>query len=462
MAQKLSLERQLNAADVELAAEKRARQQASDREDGWHVEDRALRRQMKEMENRLATETQERQRLQAEAEVDPEHATHIDSLNVAAEQATWERLQECEKSLATEKREKERVRHDGETAIAEAQAKIELLEKGLDGMKQKLRSTKALLQTCQAELAEARQSQHDVSEPGVCLPIARVPATKKRRAHEMRTGHASLSASDDDKPKHRKSSWNRGVEPSGVGEKSTFSITPFLSRSNKTTVSLDALDEAEENGADTSHVPHHGRRPGRDETIVEGEGPLASAMVDASTTSNANAKVRGSRAAGRPRGRPKKVLTESCPNLAPEIHPFGQKKTASASPAIDSKPAAPANAKVQPGTNSQVAATGIPDGKLLEGNVKEDRSSAGDNDPCGGDPGLKKRRRRLIAATSKTIFDEQDLDQASEVNPRKPPKTQLGATATRPTAGIKHNAFSGAAFSPLKKHRRGVHASFLA
>jgi hypothetical protein len=73
---------------------------------------------------------------------------------------------------------------------------------------------------------------------------------------------------------------------------------------------------------------------------------------------------------------------------------------------------------------------------------------------------LKKKKRKVLGST-KTLFDE---DEGEAPPARKPAKVQPGAKrAKAPLGGVKRNAFAGAAsFSPLKRDRRGVGASFLA
>jgi hypothetical protein len=73
------------------------------------------------------------------------------------------------------------------------------------------------------------------------------------------------------------------------------------------------------------------------------------------------------------------------------------------------------------------------------------------------DADAKKRKRKLLGA-NKTLFDDDDEETAPKVQ-----KTQLapGRKLKAPLGGL-NNAFAGKTFSPLKRDRRGVHASFLA
>ncbi|KAG4220360.1 hypothetical protein PC116_g31161, partial [Phytophthora cactorum] len=75
---------------------------------------------------------------------------------------------------------------------------------------------------------------------------------------------------------------------------------------------------------------------------------------------------------------------------------------------------------------------------------------------------LPKKKKRKILGSTKTLFDEEE----GEAPPsRKPGKVQLGGkrAINKAVLGVQKSAFAGAAsFSPLKRDRKGVGASFLA
>jgi hypothetical protein len=78
--------------------------------------------------------------------------------------------------------------------------------------------------------------------------------------------------------------------------------------------------------------------------------------------------------------------------------------------------------------------------------------------PVVGDANGKKKRRKLLGANT-TIFDEDDGEVIASVT-----EGLVGQAAKRKRAplGGASNAFAKASFSPLKRDRRGVGASFLA
>ncbi|KJR80984.1 viral a-type inclusion protein [Sporothrix schenckii 1099-18] len=102
----------------------------------------------------------------------------------------------------------------------------------------------------------------------------------------------------------------------------------------------------------------------------------------------------------------------------------------------------------------------------------------------------KKKKRKILGAGSKTVFDDDDDDDGALARPMKPAASAASAAAPAGGAGVKRvvknlgagrttavgagkrtmlggmrNAFGGVgggSFSPLKRDRRGVNASFLA
>jgi hypothetical protein len=73
------------------------------------------------------------------------------------------------------------------------------------------------------------------------------------------------------------------------------------------------------------------------------------------------------------------------------------------------------------------------------------------------DADARKKKRKVLGGGNKTLFDD---DEAEPVP--NPAKIQMGAgRRLKAPLGGPRNAFGGATFSPLKKDRRGVGASFL-
>lgn len=168
----------------------------------------------------------------------------LDSLEVELDNEKRSRLRADDGTVAELKARLERA--DGklaadkehERALAEARAVGERLEERVEALRAKykasrdeLRETRAQLAACQAKLDQANKAaprtakdpSRKGSEPG---------PGRKRRAHEMSFEDVTIQTpGNDDVPGKRPAGRKRGAEQAAVGEKSAFSITPFLSRS---------------------------------------------------------------------------------------------------------------------------------------------------------------------------------------------------------------------------------------
>ena len=181
LAEKLALQRQLSTILVELETERRSTQRMMAREDHLNAEDAKL-------ESRIAT-------LQAE--------------------------------LAQESRDKKKCERDNQKMSIESENKKAALESRLDSFREKLKKTKEKLKETQLNLEAAQaaaSAQSDHPEGGVNTIAARHQNSRKRTSAQMEAD--TMIGTPGDLPAMKKS--NKGTAL--VGEKSTFSITPFLNR----------------------------------------------------------------------------------------------------------------------------------------------------------------------------------------------------------------------------------------
>jgi hypothetical protein len=74
---------------------------------------------------------------------------------------------------------------------------------------------------------------------------------------------------------------------------------------------------------------------------------------------------------------------------------------------------------------------------------------------------VKKKKRKVLGST-KTLFDDDEEAVAPTIVEAASKAPMNGARKRAPIAGGVKNAFAAASFSPLKRDRRGVGASFLA
>jgi septal ring factor EnvC (AmiA/AmiB activator) len=174
LAEKLSLQRELSTLQVELETEKRAVQRTKAKD---------------------AKSSEDESKLEAQ-------------------------IEELKKELAKEKREAQKNDRDTRKQAADWEGQKTILESKLDAFRNKLRSTKEQLKETQAELEEAqaakatRDAEFAQARPGVANPRKRSVA---RFDPDSTIGTPGVAAK---KPR-------TSTLP---GDKSTFSITPFLNR----------------------------------------------------------------------------------------------------------------------------------------------------------------------------------------------------------------------------------------
>ncbi|KAL2876364.1 hypothetical protein SGCOL_008364 [Colletotrichum sp. CLE4] len=451
IAEKLELERQLNMAEVELAAEKRAREQQTAQAEGDKSAEDELRHRLKDAEKKLTTERREKEQLQEELET-AVSAAKAGQANKKAERESTQKIQEMEKMLSVERREREKLRKEHDMALSEAQTQNEMLEQRLDTVKSKLRNAQEELKAVRAEL---------VARPAA-IPSAQLPARaggvktlagKKRRVEEVSMNDMSLGTPEDI-TRGRRPAKKKGLEQTMLGEKSLFSITPFLAKSK--TLNVDAVAEEDEE-ADVSYIPLSHQSQSQEVEVTAGadveiedapeqleelEEHEESADKSALTkTTKANPKSKNDGESKKPRGRPKKALTETSPNMPVQ----------GVSSAVN-KPHTTSNAPLE-----QVLEE--PDADEPENVAPEKVVAAGK-----GEQEFKKKKRKL-GGESATLFDDDD----GEVPPaatKRPGKVGMGAGRalgkTHLSMVRNAGAFGKKSFSPLKKDRRGVGASFLA
>lgn len=181
LAEKLALQRQLSTIQVELETEKRSTQRAFAKEDKL-----------------LAGDTK------SESEIEALQA-----------------------ELTKERHNRQKVEREAQKTSTESENRKTTLESRLDAFRNKLRTTKEQLREAQAALAAAQATANTTSGRSTTSLKPTVSLSKnprKRVASQMDAD--SMIGTPGDLPAAKK---NR--RPSAqVGEKSTFSITPFLSR----------------------------------------------------------------------------------------------------------------------------------------------------------------------------------------------------------------------------------------
>ncbi|KAI0134517.1 hypothetical protein BJ170DRAFT_610209 [Xylariales sp. AK1849] len=498
LAEKLALERQVNTLEVELANEKRATKRAMQKRESNDLVEDDLRKKLRETEKQLSAEKAQRERL--EDQLAQEKRTHqlalqdqdstrelesdlrrklqdahkqlrdsVEEKEKLEEQIQAEKRQakkaqknqenpssveedELRSKLLAARKEVEKVRHEAQSAVDEAGRRSDAFEKKFEKLKIKFREAQGQLKQYQADLRKAQQSRPSVSEE-VTEKMAGRQAFKKRKAQEIArddiTQITIATPSADDRPR-------RGIkkvfEPTLVGEKSMFSITPFLNRTKN--VVEDTPKTEDDELADTSIIPQEMTEAVEVATIPI---PIFTGADTATSSSEPTATVPLDTEKSNPplksRGRPKKVLGDA-PSARKNAKPLPKaalKKTPKVVTTLE-------NVVEESHENGPGAPEAVEKTQTVKFNftLPQDTSTSSANTSKGEEP--KKKKRKVLGST-KTLFDDED---AEPVPTRKPSKVAIGGVRVKgPLAGVR-NAFAGASFSPLKRDRRGVGASFLA
>ncbi|KYK58047.1 Rossmann-fold NAD-binding protein [Drechmeria coniospora] len=437
--EKLSLTRELNRIKPEL--ENLQLQLASYQ--AMVGERNDLRRQVDSLEVELDNEKRSRQRAQPKED---------DS--AIAELKT--KLDKAEQKLLADKKEREKARKQHERDLAEAQSKNERLEDRIESLKAKyksvhgeLKETRTQLQMCQDELQNFKRTDSRSKDGTKKTTIAESGRSRKRPAQEMSFEDIVIQTPGNvEKPDKRPAARKRG-EKTALGAKSTFSITPFLKKTKSLsdeTLEASADDESDVAGPDSTFVDK-GNNTGQTEAMAEplvedALSELAPGLLEDEPVLKSKAQPKVSKPRGRPRT---KGLTEATSVQANKVPVKAVSDTAVLKPGSCLKKDKVAEVSVMVDQENVTAKT-FRNAPALLPKVPE------------GD--VKKKRRKLLGAVNSTLLDGDDEDCEATAKPAKP--TTMPSKRARTQLGGVRNAFAGASFSPLKRDRRGVNASFLA
>jgi len=506
LAEKLALERQLNALEVELANEKRAVQKATRKQDEEGQVEAELRKRVQDLEKQLTKEkksaqknlqSRDNQSAETEAELESlrEQLASLDSALAdakkekttmqkaldemrqqieeaeeklvvdrraakqqakgkggvdAAEVASLkEKLAIAEEALEVERATNVRVQQEHEQTNTEAEARQQAAAAKLERLKAKLRETQDELKQCRADLERTREQTVTIPKVTTTTVPIKKPAvktlTKKRSAAQIGLEESILNTPGQD-DRLKRPPKKRAIDLSNVG-KSDFSITPFL---NKT---VNLSDESMKAGGDdaTRTVPVLQLRAGEDTSVS------VSTNTETSVTDSTE-EMLPAKAAGltekKPRGRPR---TKPLADAAPSKKNLTARKSPLIEPVLE-KVAEEADEGLQDQENRSMESTGTTKSLDAQQNTSEEHSSGANSIGVEVEP--KKKKRKILGASNKpSLFDE---DEGERVVTKRPPKASGVARAKVAMGGGAKNAFAGATFSPLKRDRRGVGASFLA
>lgn len=378
LAEKLSLQRQLSAVQVELETEKRATQRTLSKESKSQAEDAKL-------------------------------ESRVESLQV---------------DLARERRERQRIEREAQKASTELENKNTALESRLDAFRNKLKTTKDQLKETQTALQKAETSaiaasSRTATSANPTVPVVRKP--RKRAAAEMDADTMIGTPGDLPVAKRNKSS-------TLPGEKSMFSVTPFLNRTASVVPGSPASDVGENEGGDPEELSTSPSRTSKTKAPVASQ--LRGKAKSASLTVHANKPgiletVKASKAISRPLPARKPKATPILEEVAEEDNEINERPTA---------------APIKPTASGSVPDETINDGIEMK----------------------RKKRKLLDSALGKTLFDE---DEGDVLKGDKGivegfrgfgtlARGGLGGTKFLPRMALGASASGFGAISPLKKDRK--------
>ena len=431
----------LQDSDVhkQLGKERKARQKAEERleaaQDATQVED--VRKDLLKEKKAKAKIEESFENLQAEYEREKKAAARAAKRADGNARADDE-ADDLRQELAKEKKERVKAQKAAQQAADEFEAQKSTLDEKLIQFRTKLKSTKDKLKETEHQLNAAQEAAvaAPAKKAGAASKAAAAKANPKKRNAAQLDPDATTLGTPGDGPVAKR---GRKAAP-GVGDKSTFSITPFL---NKTTSVIQ--EEDEEAGSDAEASP-----------AAKKKQPLAQQPAS-------KANVPPKKAPAQRKAKPQPVLEVVMENNEPEeSQKQGKGNTAA------SKPAKEQALKVKTKTVDGPDKPGDPTKKK-----SKIRKSLADFATFNTEPEPEKKKKRKLGGLGKTIFDEEEESAPSKALPGRSvfgaksfsafgvKKGGLGSSSF--LGGVKAGSTlltaadgSGFQFSPLKKARRNL------
>lgn len=361
--------------------------------------------------------------------------------------------------LEEAKRELEKTKKEHNRELREVRGEMERLEALLEETRSKrkhaqtdLKNTRAELEACLAELEAARKAAQSNKPAKKTVTMKEQPG-RKRRAQDMSLEDISIGTPGPDEATLKRPFNKRVAEHALVGEKSTFSITPFLNRTKNFSDELSEIQSPTGKAAQASEPVADPEEDADEDVEAAQMEPAEDAVPLGRQPSVASDAEDASAAKGRkPRGRPRKALDDA-PTTKKNMPVSARGKSKAAKPTRKLEMVMEeAEAGEQENKIVQMPK------KMPELKSKVAESLLKPSNAAGLDVDGRKKKRKILGGANKTLFDEED----GETTVPRPAKIQLapGRRLKAPLGGAS-SAFGGATFSPLKRDRRGVGASFL-
>jgi hypothetical protein len=432
------------AAQLEAAHETLQKQSESD-ESG--EKDSKIKAQLAEVRKELAAE---KRRWAAELSAAKDALEkQKSSLNDEKASEFKTQLEETKRELSAEKRSRQKAESALQKDQASWEAQKSLLDEKLNQFRNKLRSTKDQLRETEGELEKA-QSAAAAKPTTAKVAVTEAPAKKSRKRAAPKLGADNIGTPGDEPPAKRGKRATGSLNRSMPGEKSTFSITPFLNRTMiapetpevpKEAPDADATQEKDAEPAEQtpSAAPTMLSKPSLPPPNETRKQPLAQA---ASRKHNAKASRKSAK--------------------APSLEKVTEEAEASDEDAAPPPPPPPA---AEPATKPEApaAAAAAAEKPRLKKPLAKPRKSILDFQSYTADEAAapEKRKKRKLGGAAKTLFDEED---EADRRPAKPipgrgmfgakGRALLGGGAKKGAAMMATN--DGFQFSPLKRDRRAA------
>ncbi|KAK5107290.1 hypothetical protein LTR62_001419 [Meristemomyces frigidus] len=409
----------------ELNREKRARQKAEEA-----LQEAQQNSQIEDVRKDLLREKKLKQKLEdqleiAHADVEMQKKAAARAVKRAnGNAAADDQAEDLREDLAKEKKARAAAERTAKQVVDEFAAQKATLDDKLNQFRIKLRTTKDKLKETEVALATAQTSAPAPAKKAATSK-APVEVTKKRAAAQMEQDATQLGTPGDGPAA------KRGRTAAGVGDKSTFSITPFLNRT---------MSAAPESGDEKESSPDPVKKTTKQ--------PLAT-----QSASKANVQPKKAPVQRKSKGPMLEMVTEE----AEDVHSQGQE-----------------NASKAGGMKIKAKTSDGPDDSDPTKKKKKYRKSIHDFATFNAEPEVKKKRK--LGGLGKTLFDEEDESQPTGkaglasrglfgskgfgAFGSKALKGGLLAGAkpgkTGSTLLMSAGDGSGFMFSPLKKGRRGL------
>ncbi|KAL7788173.1 hypothetical protein V8C37DRAFT_411741 [Trichoderma ceciliae] len=344
------------------------------------------------------------------------------------------RLDETTEKMAQGERQRERMKLDHQKELDESQRQKQNLEGQVSTLEKKLKDSQTQLRNIQQGLQGSRSSLKNKSEDG---------STSNQELTARTHNKGQSPAAGKERLPHKKAARKRATEQAIMGEKSTFSITPFLNRTKDYT--LDTAGETTGLGLTLDEVLAQ----------VESDNPSPLGIANKSDTQFTVAPdVEWT--ASTPLNPREKLRLKS-----PEARSKSKSKGGTMAEFLTSKLAVPnqdiGNETIEDRKDGEISKPLHSKETVPLKRIKTHDTTIADR---GSEFEHKKRKRKLLSKTNtNTIIEEDETGEGAQ-----PMETQPGRT--RKLKSSLGNTFNSQStdntFSPLKRHRRGVNASFLA